>query len=110
MDEYAVPGEAEFTVGSLFISIARFIGIFFGSFVLGCAMGLVTALVSSHKQKFLVNKVLNSILSVCMNASWLLPLADEVLQAERFPTFRDVHVCSDVLLYLPTGRGLQAHW
>ncbi len=50
VDEYAVPGESEFSVGKLFISIAKFIGIFFGSFVLGCAMGLLTALVSSHRQ------------------------------------------------------------
>ncbi len=48
VDEYAVPGESEFKVEGLIISIAKFVGIFFGSFVLGCAMGLLTALVSLH--------------------------------------------------------------
>ena len=47
VDEYADPSENQgFEVGRLFASIFKFIGIFFGSFVLGCAMGLLTALVS----------------------------------------------------------------
>ena len=45
VDEYTVPG-AKFTVVSLFVSIGSFCGIFLGSFLLGCAMGLLTALVS----------------------------------------------------------------
>ena len=45
VDTYTVPG-ARFTVPTLLISIGSFCGIFLGSFLLGCAMGLVTALVS----------------------------------------------------------------
>ncbi len=66
VDEYAVPG-VSFSVDKLFISIAKFIGIFFGSFVLGCAMGLLTALVSSHRQ--IVNKVFLHVFQVCV---WML--------------------------------------
>lgn len=45
MDEYTVEG-VRFTVVSLLKSIGSFCGIFLGSFLLGCAMGLLTALVS----------------------------------------------------------------
>ena len=47
VDVYTVPG-VRFTVPSLLISIGSFCGIFLGSFLLGCAMGLLTALVSSY--------------------------------------------------------------
>ena len=48
VDVYTVPG-VRFTVPSLLISIASFCGIFLGSFLLGCAMGLLTALVSYYQ-------------------------------------------------------------
>ena len=47
VDVYTVP-DVKFTVPSLLISIGSFCGIFLGSFLLGCAMGLLTALVRSQ--------------------------------------------------------------
>lgn len=44
VDEYVE--NPEFEVASLFISLGTFVGIFLGSFLLGCFMGLATALVS----------------------------------------------------------------
>ncbi len=51
VDEYSGGGGAEnadeFEISAVFTSMGSFIGIFLGSFILGCAMGLLTALVSS---------------------------------------------------------------
>ena len=44
VDEYN--GDANnFNAGALFKSIGSFVGIFLGSFILGCVMGILTALV-----------------------------------------------------------------
>ena len=50
MDEYNTGSSGstdEFEATAAFESFGKFIGIFLGSFLLGCAMGLATALVSS---------------------------------------------------------------
>ena len=58
VDEYSTAegGDSHFEVAGLFRSIGSFIGIFLGSFLLGCTMALLTALVSSSSKYFPLSK------------------------------------------------------
>ena len=88
VDEYSGE-EASFTALALFRSVLLFVGVFLGSFVLGCVMGLLTALVSGGLGWW----------------TWLhIFLVDEILQAKGLSIVGDQYVYHHVLCHLRPGR------
>ena len=104
MDEYGGGGEGtEFHWPSIFKSMGSFVGIFLGSFIVGCAVGLLTALVSCSCD--------SHVTVVCASCDPLLwASADEVLKAQGLPLAGDGHVCHHVLQLLSLCRVCSVNW
>ena len=71
IDIYGASANIDFHFVSVLKSVGSFVGIFFGSFVLGCAMGLVTALLMKFS-KLRDYPLLESAMFVIMSYSTFL--------------------------------------
>lgn len=98
-----------FDASAFFKSVGVFLGIFSGSFVMGAATGVVTALISFFSDTRSEINTQKGDFHISVFASLTRLSRHQVHQAALLPAAGDGPLLPHVLEHLPAGGGLRVH-